>query len=215
MTKRAQEEGNIILPQEYFLIDISFLSILYPGEYNYLENERMFFHNYNKGRLIEWPLHGDGLGPWNFTINDRTELAKTLPQWQYDDIPYKVFFLRKRLMDGLNNVTLPIVMYIHGGEGKDRTAELAGSYCLSFKNQSFDYVWQFNSQLGMSSVDNENALAWYCEWAAYTLFNEDPEFFCTHNTYSTTRRSHSPSSRPEGTLSMKDRTKSRHPNAPS
>eukprot|EP01112_Ceratiomyxa_fruticulosa_P018526 TRINITY_DN5933_c0_g2_i1.p1 TRINITY_DN5933_c0_g2~~TRINITY_DN5933_c0_g2_i1.p1 ORF type:complete len:297 (+),score=30.41 TRINITY_DN5933_c0_g2_i1:236-1126(+) len=175
LTIRAKQEGNLQLPQNYFLLDISFLTAVDPSESGALFEELSFFNAYpNLGALLNWPLWGDLMGPYNFTLSLRILLAESLTEWQYDDIPQKITYIRQILLNGIVGTNLPLVIYLHGGEGKDRTSEIAASYTYRYKNESFQTVWNWNQALGLNDLDNENAMMWYCEYLAYEVFGNDP-----------------------------------------
>eukprot|EP01111_Echinosteliopsis_oligospora_P011861 TRINITY_DN4007_c0_g1_i1.p1 TRINITY_DN4007_c0_g1~~TRINITY_DN4007_c0_g1_i1.p1 ORF type:complete len:193 (+),score=42.68 TRINITY_DN4007_c0_g1_i1:239-817(+) len=181
MAKRALEEGNITLPQQFFLIVISLLDPTDPVEGPALTVEKDFFATNNSlGMLHSWPFYGDVLSPLNYTESGMLYMAERLNDWQQDQLPYHSAVIR-RFLEINDYSDLPAVVYFHCGHGQDRTGELAGTYELQYLSTSFYSLWQYNINMGMDVVANKNAMMWFCEYWKININNDSSDFCSTTN----------------------------------
>jgi len=177
LTQRAQEEGGIKLPDLYYLYDISLLSVNNSDEVAALQVEIDYMkQNPSLGYLLNWPLQGDVLGPYNYSIINREYLATTLPAWQPDQLAAKVKFIKSLLTRQTKVTDLPLVVYVHCGHGQDRTGEMTGAYELQYNLKTFQEIWSYDTGMGMDVVENEHSLQWYCLYYADT--NGKSSSFC-------------------------------------
>jgi len=161
LSTRAIEQGNVTLPQPFFLFDLSLLDTsVGEGEPEALQLEQKYFaENPLRGNVVNWPLKGEAVSPFDVEDQKRIEMAKSFDTWGKDRIVSKLHLIR-RILHQDSKVTA--VLYVHCGHGQDRTGQMAGGYRLAYLNATWAEVVKFNLDLGMDVRANLNALEWHC-----------------------------------------------------
>jgi len=114
-------------------------------------------------RVINWPLLTDLINP-DCECNAICKSMAKKGKWDSDDVPKKVAQLRKWLE---TPTTPPTVIYVHCEAGVDRTGEMAGSYLMQHKNETYQQCWNFNNHIEnrQMSKQSRNGLRWYAYYA--------------------------------------------------
>eukprot|EP01112_Ceratiomyxa_fruticulosa_P006171 TRINITY_DN16968_c0_g1_i1.p1 TRINITY_DN16968_c0_g1~~TRINITY_DN16968_c0_g1_i1.p1 ORF type:complete len:247 (+),score=46.96 TRINITY_DN16968_c0_g1_i1:110-850(+) len=145
----------------YFLIDLK-LTYGTIWEKPDIELETKFFQQHPSLGLIGINItFGDIEDPKLLDQKDRDEKAQTLSQWQHDNLPARMLYLRELLYTPSPK---PLVIYVHCECGCDRTGEVIGSYALKFLNMTFPQVMKWNDNIAERPIlpPNEFAIDWYC-----------------------------------------------------
>jgi len=170
MRQAAKAEGNITLPQSFYLIDICLLTPFYPPDREDIEMETKWFEaNKAKGRIFQYTILGEEVDP--ISIRDSPylpELAKTFDRWGVDKLPSFVETVHEIV---LNKTNPPTVSYIHCECGCDRTGEVSGAYYMRYMGMTLHDVHEINFKIAGREVEkpSRNALEWYCFYLKYDL----------------------------------------------
>jgi len=157
----AASAVNLTLPSDFFLLDISLLSI----EVESTHAEKLFFDaNPSAGKFHLWPFTGSLLDPNIFTDEERKILALYMDPHTIDDLPKKVPELRRMLYTSYNKSA---ILMIHCEQGMDRTGELSGSYYITYQNMSFGQALALDCSINPDQIrgigcNNQDAFQWYC-----------------------------------------------------
>eukprot|EP00296_Roombia_truncata_P000753 JP436449.1.p1 GENE.JP436449.1~~JP436449.1.p1 ORF type:complete len:242 (+),score=44.62 JP436449.1:1-726(+) len=165
--KYARANG-ISLPDDYFLIDVSFLDphTLKPDHHDILVEQRDASTK-NHSKFLNLELYGEKTGPYQLSDSVRETSAKSVPIWQNDKLVSRVSAVNDILS---TTYELPIVVYVHCEQGVDRTGEFVGAYALKYLGFTWDKVNADNHAIASRPVMREyqNALQWYCEYLRIT-----------------------------------------------
>jgi hypothetical protein len=164
MRQRAAEE-KVAFPDEFYFVDLNFLNI--AEEKDESVEKRWLDANPTKGQFVNWPILGNVLDPRDLLEPVRKEMAKTMPDWDFDKLSTRIPEMYT-LLNTPQNVSH--VYYGHCEAGSDRTGEVFGSYAMQF--------------LGM---DMKAAYAWDNEVAGRLIYNmskHQMDFYCFHLYYS-------------------------------
>lgn len=162
MQTMGQKEGNITIPDEFTLVVISMLNTLKSSEAAELKVEEDYFDGLSGSRLIKWPIIGDVTSPSIYPKSLCRSEAKKIDS-EHDHMVTKIKTLRLLL----TNATSPTVVYFHCDAGMDRTGEMYGDYQMTYANQTYHEVYDFDNSIegpGGRSINkvNKQALEWMC-----------------------------------------------------
>ncbi|KAL9656108.1 hypothetical protein ABK040_007726 [Willaertia magna] len=125
VAKSNDYKSNLTLPNDYYLIDISFLTDIIEHERNDLKVEEAFFRDYPQlGKFIHWQILGSILNATDVPEILRKEIALHEKSWdKIDHLAKRVELLHDYVWKGYpdNSINKPIVIYIHCEAGMDRT----------------------------------------------------------------------------------------------
>ena len=156
--KKALQEANWVLPDQFYMIDLSFESI----EEHDITAELQYWMKYpERGYYLKWSLFGAPFSPSSIKkASIREYIAEHI--WVLDKLPERLSNLRQSL-ETWNNGTL--IVYGHCEAGCDRTGEFMGSYLMQYKNKTIMESWESDtSSCGREPYHvSEYAMQWYCE----------------------------------------------------
>jgi len=159
----ASALAGVQLPKEYFLIDIKFVYDIYdPFETADIKLETDFFASNPKvGRFNVTVILGDLEDPSLLPIDKVDAMAKTLPEWQHDDLPAYIPYLHQMLNTPQNVST---VIYIHCECGCDRTGEIGASYAIKYLNMTYSQALLWDEKIAGRLIlpNHQWAIDWYC-----------------------------------------------------
>ncbi|HWK88524.1 MAG TPA: hypothetical protein VNP72_00965 [Longimicrobium sp.] len=164
----AGADSGVVVPQNFYMIDVNLLQLENPGEPQDVLDEFQFFTaNPDMGQLRYWRTQGTPVSAENpnqvFSGPFRDSLIADLPAWLGEPLLDRVDSIRAWLEDPSRG---PTVVYVHCIGGCDRTGEMIGAYALRYKGLSWEVV---NAQNFIPcnrpfGCDNYNATQWYCLW---------------------------------------------------
>jgi hypothetical protein len=189
---KAGQKAGVIVPSEFYMIDVNLLNIENPEDAGRILIEQQFFQAKSQlGRVQIWGMNGTGLSVNDPALADcREYLARNLDQWLNDKLISRVKQLRKLLESPApgfhDKARMPVVIYIHCVAGCDRTGEFSGAYYLRYLHKSWEEVNAINRSLSGGnrpfSCKNYRAVQWYSLWLnlerGFNL-NWREEFFCS------------------------------------
>ncbi|KAL6064794.1 hypothetical protein QOT17_010686 [Balamuthia mandrillaris] len=158
----AAQNQNFSLPSDFNLIDMKLYYFHNPLENGDIQLEKEFFDAHpSLGSFVGLEIWGDAYSPSIIPSSYRKKWAKTLGEWQHDNLPALIPAIHQQLHTKFDK---PTVFYFHCECGCDRTGEVAGSYMLAFKNWTLSQVNDWNYQVaGRIILPNHSwAIAWFC-----------------------------------------------------
>lgn len=168
MASQALSEGNVVLPSDFYLIDINLLDPNNTAELPDIEAEEQFFQsNSSAGEFIHYKIVGEETSPFDVDSSKLPGLASSFDSWSADKLPTFVDSIRNTLT--ATDYPLPAALYIHCECGCDRTGEVAGAYYLQYMNMTLHDAHQLDMTIAKREIDtvNLNALEWYCFYLKY------------------------------------------------
>ncbi|KAF2074597.1 hypothetical protein CYY_004104 [Polysphondylium violaceum] len=174
--KQNGQENNITIPDQFYLIDIKLITGPLPSELPDIELEQNFFaQNSNLGEFHTNNTFGDLLDPQWFDEEEQISMAKTLPNWQKDDLQYRMDLYHNILFTERD---LPVVLYIHCECGCDRTGEIMASWVMRFQGWNFAQAMEWDYSIAGRKINfaNQWATQWYC---LYLQYAENRSIDCT------------------------------------
>jgi hypothetical protein len=171
---RTKTSGLPKSNDDIFLIDCSFTYSSWPDKPEWVVAERTFFEkNTSLGEFHHWPLYGDWRDPNDYSASEKERDAKTLAQWQTDELVNRVQQIHTWMTTGPPVGKKALVIYFHCETGVDRTGEFAVSYGLRYLNQTFQDAMKHSDAL-CTKVNGRPvmpmmafAAEWYCWWMYY------------------------------------------------
>mmetsp|Transcript_71117 Transcript_71117/g.154574 ORF Transcript_71117/g.154574 Transcript_71117/m.154574 type:complete len:344 (-) Transcript_71117:407-1438(-) len=182
------------LPEDVRLLDISLLG----WEWEQIEVESSFFKAHpEQGKFLHWPLYGlwpdaiahgcsiAGLEPSSCpqetrqprdVLGDKTILASTFPQWDSDNLVYRVQQLHQ-MVQSSNNTAI----FFHCSCGCDRTGELFAAYAMTHLNWTLQDALKHNVEVEGRKMwyQYQVSTQWYCEWLqSEGLYHHDDCSLC-------------------------------------
>jgi hypothetical protein len=156
--KKAAPGG--VLPEQYFLIDISLVNSINPNEAADLAIERQFWKvNSHLGQVINHPVYGSLTSPNDYPEQVRKKLER-IPTLSSTDV----------LLENIQSLLLanqanaqPLVLYIHCEAGKDRTGEVAAAYAMKYQGSSYLDAYANAKRIAGRDLSSfsRNELQWY------------------------------------------------------
>jgi hypothetical protein len=126
--------------------------------------------NFEKGRLVEWPMGTAGVLPPSLVPKRKWEKI-TQGMWSVDQIPDRVMALETVLAEGIHGVDKPIIVLMHCNAGCDRTGELVGSYRMLSSQPAADPVAMYAADIAecgrAPNYYSTHALEWACLTKVY------------------------------------------------
>lgn len=160
----AKSEAGIAVPDDFHLIIVTMLSTVKPSEKTELSVEEAYAAANSNVSLVHWPIVGDVISPDTYPSSLCKSHAKDYDS-SGDHMPSKVQQLRGLLTNTTASSSYRVV-YFHCDAGMDRTGELYGDYQMTFGNQSYSTVLDFDNAIENPPRDinhvNQRALEWYC-----------------------------------------------------
>jgi protein-tyrosine phosphatase len=108
---------------------------------------------------------------WLSEVERRKEV-KELNLTSPDQLPWRIPEIHSWVHgDSSANRTQPTIIFFHCEAGSDRTGEVAGSYAMHFLNQTFEEVYNWDTEVAGRKIEvwSENALLYYCWFLTYEL----------------------------------------------
>mmetsp|Transcript_52904 Transcript_52904/g.123634 ORF Transcript_52904/g.123634 Transcript_52904/m.123634 type:complete len:242 (+) Transcript_52904:4-729(+) len=167
LAKVAQQEGNLTLPSDFFLIDVDFENVV--TEATDINAEKHVFDSQQQdGKLINWPMIGDLTDPAKYPSSVRESMAKRLPHWQVDKLSAHVPEINQMLHTKQEK---PVVIYFHCEAGEDRTGEFCGAYQMHFLNFTYAAALKYADSIETRNIhkSSQNGMDWYCWYLKYGL----------------------------------------------
>ena len=168
MQAAASSEGHQPLPDKFDLIVVSMLDNIKGSEKAELAVEITFLAtplpSGGQGSLVHWPIVGDLISPSTY-LTKKLCLSHAKDYDSHGDhMVTKTTALRAMLE---NASTTPTAVYFHCDAGMDRTGELYGDYSMTYRNQTYKEVYDFDNAIEGPSgraihTVNKQALEWMC-----------------------------------------------------
>eukprot|EP00005_Dracoamoeba_jomungandri_P006459 CAMPEP_0174261262 /NCGR_PEP_ID=MMETSP0439-20130205/11331_1 /TAXON_ID=0 /ORGANISM="Stereomyxa ramosa, Strain Chinc5" /LENGTH=246 /DNA_ID=CAMNT_0015345715 /DNA_START=14 /DNA_END=754 /DNA_ORIENTATION=- len=177
LTSVALKEAQIVLPSNYYFVDLSLLDIEVFDEFVEID---FFKENPSLGKYVWWPTIGALVNPNHLDEDVRKPLAESLNSWMIPDkIPDKMSMIKQLLTTEKGPSGRPIVYYIHCEAGEDRTGEMSGSYYMKWLNWTFHQALDYDNHVEDRKIkwESKNALQWYCYYLYYV---ENRDYDCTY-----------------------------------
>eukprot|EP00761_Pharyngomonas_kirbyi_P011991 gb/GECH01012018.1/.p1 GENE.gb/GECH01012018.1/~~gb/GECH01012018.1/.p1 ORF type:complete len:287 (+),score=37.48 gb/GECH01012018.1/:1-861(+) len=168
---KAQKEAHFKLPEDVYLVDVSFLNTI--TEHDDLKmGEDFFKHHPDKGEFVNWVMIGDLEPPDDVPGWLRKVQAKHIQDWQIDRLHHRIPKLHEMLHTKHDR---PRAIYIHCEAGVDRTGEVSGSYYMQYLGWDFHKSLKFDNQVEPRPIHKplRNAMAWYC-WYLHYVHDDGP-----------------------------------------
>jgi len=168
LTSAATLQGNITLPNEFYIVDINLLNPNNSDDRKYIKAETKYFsENPIEGKIIQYPILGEKVDPT--TVSNQTqliELASTFNKWSVDRLPAFV----ENIWDLVTaDATPTVVALIHCMCGCDRTGQVTGSFYMQYMNMSFHDAYALDKKIAGRDINNNNkhAMLWHCLYLKY------------------------------------------------
>lgn len=185
----AATNAKIILPDNYYLVDICLLQTANSGEVPSIVAEYEYFQKHpDEGQAVYWSTEGVGLDPYCIDdLNQRNYLVTTLGYWLPDPLVDRISSLRSWLEGTYQGTPVPlaapvpsgpVVFYVHCNGGCDRTGEIIAAYAMHYLSKTWlaanadNYECCYGGQQPFG-CDNYFAARWYCLYLAATT-GQDP-----------------------------------------
>lgn len=163
--KRALEDAaiaeGIVLPQNYYLIDISLLnSIFSPSE---KIEEAFFKENPDLGEVINHPVYGAATNPNDFPEAIRKKLVDKFSTDHVSALIEKINRLMKI------QTIKPVVIFTHCEAGKDRTGEVVAAYRMYFEKYLYKDALAEAERIAQRPISkySKYGIMWFGYWLRY------------------------------------------------
>ena len=184
MQAAASSEGHQPLPDKFDLVVFSMLDNIKSSEKAELAVETAFFaappasgEPGAGSKLVHWPIVGDLVSPSAYPSKKLCLSHAKDYDSHGDHMVTKVTALRAALQ---NASATPTAVYFHCDAGMDRTGEMYGDYMMTYKNQTYKEVYDFDNTIeGPGGRDihtvNKQALEWMCLYLQQAEGKFDPQ----------------------------------------
>ncbi|EFA81818.1 hypothetical protein PPL_05050 [Heterostelium album PN500] len=159
--RNVSQLNGVTLPENFLIFDIK-LTYGLKEEQGDVNLEQWFFgNNTDKGLFGVNITLGDVTDPNLIEESVRDEMAKYLPVWQKDNLPFRMNYYREILTTQQQQ---PLALYIHCECGCDRTGEIFASYVMQYLNYSFQKAMDWDYSVAMRPImpNHQWAAQWYC-----------------------------------------------------
>jgi len=163
--KQRAANASLVLPDSFYLVDLTFINRVQKDERNDLKVEMQFFEdNPQLGEVAHHFLMGTLRPPSLYRSDKRMELASTLPEWMVDQLPQLEMNVRDLLGQQQQQ---PVVIYAHCEAGTDRTGEFSAAYYMQFQGMTLQEAVATDESISGRAMHRTET--WATEWFCWYL----------------------------------------------
>ncbi|GAM17158.1 hypothetical protein SAMD00019534_003330 [Acytostelium subglobosum LB1] len=173
--RNVSKADGVIMPEQFLIYDIKLIYGVAEEMADVHLEQWYFGNNTDHGMFAINITLGDITNPKDISKTLRDSMAKTLPDWQKDDLPSRMAMYRDILYTPYD---LPIALYIHCECGCDRTGEVFASYVMKYLGWDYKKAMEWDDQVAGRPIlpNHQWSVQWYC---LYLSLGEKMNIDCT------------------------------------